>query len=57
MISYFNGLCEVRWARSVWVENEWTNFPKNLTIAIVGGSRDEPELEIIKKYTNFEVKS
>ncbi|MDA9711917.1 class I SAM-dependent methyltransferase [Acidimicrobiaceae bacterium] len=30
------------------------NFPKNLTIAIVGGNRDEPELEIIKKYTNIE---
>tara|TARA_A100001015_G_scaffold316931_1_gene432495 strand:- start:872 stop:1567 length:696 start_codon:yes stop_codon:yes gene_type:complete len=30
------------------------NFPKNFTIAIVGGSREEPELEIIKKYTNIE---
>jgi 2-polyprenyl-3-methyl-5-hydroxy-6-metoxy-1,4-benzoquinol methylase len=30
------------------------NFPKNSTIAVLGGSRDEPELEIIKKYTNIE---
>ena len=30
------------------------NFPKTISIAIVGGSRDDPELEIIKKYTNIE---
>ena len=30
------------------------NFPKTISIAIVGGSRDDPELEIINKYTNIE---
>jgi hypothetical protein len=30
------------------------NFPKTISIAIVGGGRDEPELEIINKYTNIQ---
>tara|TARA_B100000427_G_C15513654_1_gene597267 strand:+ start:430 stop:1125 length:696 start_codon:yes stop_codon:yes gene_type:complete len=29
-------------------------FPSSVSVAIIGGSRDDPEVEIIKKYSNIE---